>query len=197
MGQVLETLGGDCFEMPRCSLEEGLMPELPEQRSLAKCNTREVKILELIFNEFDLNGNGEIDDIELKTGLIKFGSIITDKTVKKMVRQLDVGGAPSVRSQGSKARGGDDIIKRLKEKQRNSTRKDEQISFEEFSRGLLARNSLLYMFLYQSRNDTEKEVEEELAAKEKAESEEKREAEGNKGNNKGKGRKSWWGGKKK
>ena len=171
------------------------MPELPEQRSLAKCNTREVKILELIFNEFDLNGNGEIDDIELKTGLIKFGSIITDKTVKKMVRQLDVGGAPSVRSQGSKARGGHDIIKRLKEKQRNSTRKDEQISFEEFSRGLLARNSLLFMFLYQSRNDTEKEVEEELAAKEKAESEEKREAEGNKGNNKGKGRKSWWGGK--
>jgi len=64
-----------------------------------------------------------------------------------------------------------------------------QISFEEFSRGLLARNSLLYLFLYDGRNDTEDDVEAEL--KEKAQAEKAADKKARGGN-----RTSWWGGNK-
>jgi len=133
MGQVLEKVGGDCLELPKCDLDEKILPDLPEVKSLDKCNNRDVKILQLVFKEFDVNGNDEIDDLELKMGLLKFGSIVTDKSIKKMVRQLDVGGAPTVKkssgSSGSLGRSSD-IVKRMKEKKKNSSRKDEQVSDE-------------------------------------------------------------------
>ena len=63
MGNVIDKIAGDCFDT-----------KIPE------CSHRDRAVLQEIFNLFDTDGNGEIDDTELKIGLLKFGSIVTDKT---------------------------------------------------------------------------------------------------------------------
>ena len=83
--------------------------------------------------------------------------------VAKMVKQLDIGGGAPIKSKQLDRSNSMDVVARLKERsQANAQRKDQQISYEEFSRGLLARNSLLYFFLYDNKNDSCAEVEQEL-----------------------------------
>ena len=89
---------------------------------------------------------GDLSSESLLAGLRKLGRNPTKKVITRMVNQLDVGGGGGGdRLSSSSERRTSAAPSRLRAPTfSSSNRKDGSISFEEFARGMLARNSLLY-----------------------------------------------------
>lgn len=116
-----------------------LLPDLPCKKMLKSCDELEVRALRNIFDQFDVDNDGSITRVELRDSLIRFGKKPTDKSVDKMVRQLDL----TVDTGRAKSSSIFNFSSGRDSASRKKSADDGAIDFADFSRGMLARNSLL------------------------------------------------------
>ncbi|GMI28721.1 hypothetical protein TeGR_g3467 [Tetraparma gracilis] len=158
MGDLISCIEDD---PTKCDLATGLLPDLPCKKMLKSCDELEVRALRNIFDQFDVDNDGSITRVELRDSLIRFGKKPTDKSVDKMVRQLDL----TVDTGRAKSSSIFNFSSGRDSASRKKSADDGAIDFADFSRGMLARNSLLYKFLYAGFDNTEEEHEAERLAK--------------------------------
>jgi len=157
MGQALAVCVED--DPTLCNLSDGLLPDLPCKKILKDCDEIEMRCLTNLYKEFDNDEDGAITRVELREALVRFGKNPTKRSIDKMIYQLDIHAdsgrakSPSLFSFGSSPQ-----VARAK------TLSDGHITFADFSRGMLARNSLLYKFLYAGYDNSEEEHEAERMA---------------------------------
>jgi len=95
---------------------------LPRTRDIRECGPDDLAPIRDLFHLFDLNDSGFISPLELRDGLLRFGSEPTNDGVLKMANEVAA---------------------------LSNTEHAKLVDFHGFARGLLLRETLLYKHLYE------------------------------------------------